>query len=609
MTTPTFPMAKSATRRVSAIGFGSMVESMIGYQSSRSDFSAPYRALAEWRTARLETMRTRFKVLDKLVELGCTNWDTADHYGDAEELIGNGSRGQGSAIKGRENTHIGLSVPSPTTLRRAHKCIRLPQSKLSIPPFVLDIEAKGHLLDTARELGIAVVAYTPTGTTCHADLPERDFPKFKEVGSTHNATGSQVALAFLLAQGDSIVPIPGSRTIEHQRRKHARGIIKLTPEEVASLRKAIEDGDTWRSVPARPTIPHRKLYTRAEEGARLGDACIENVSRASMRVLEPPLVGDGLLALEVPTLLKPATLFSLPTSLRDPSCFAHLRVASLDFGRAFEYSNSTWRPLVPNISLPPSLRELEILWFHASEENTIALVGRLCPNITALRLVFCTMFNRPRCIWWAGHQHSADHEHYLKGCGLAEVEIYARTVALALGALPNLKSIHLGVYFIPPRAINNHRTLPSHARYHPHRDSNRWLNHSPAQNATQFAAMWNAQHPGFPSPNIHLPCLADKKIWEASCPRCFRVWTDRVERAERLAATILAVELCSLKSVSFGSFVAERRTSPSEWMVCRSAGEDRVWVRAQRSGVDCRSVVPILFQRSGAKWVQVERPM
>ncbi|QRV73223.1 F-box-like domain protein [Ceratobasidium sp. AG-Ba] len=317
----------------------------------------------------------------------------------------------------------------------------------------------------------------------------------------------------------------------------------------------------------------------------------------------------GLLTLEVPTLLKPATLFSLPTSLRDPSCFAHLRVASLDFGRAFEYSNSTWRPLVPNISLPPSLRELEILWFHASEEDKIALVGRLCPNITALRLVFCTMFNRPRCIWWAGHQHSADHEHYLKGCGLAEVEIYARTVALALGALPNLKSIHLGVYFIPPRAINNHRTLPSHARYHPHRDSNRWLNHSPVQNATQFAAMWNAQHPGFPSPNIHLPCLADKKIWEASCPRCFRVWTDRVERAERLAATILAVELCSLKSVSFGSFVAERRTSPSEWMVCRSAGEDRVWVRAQRSGVDCRSVVPILFQRSGAKWVQVERPM
>ncbi|QRV88123.1 F-box-like domain protein [Ceratobasidium sp. AG-Ba] len=318
---------------------------------------------------------------------------------------------------------------------------------------------------------------------------------------------------------------------------------------------------------------------------------------------------SSLPALDILSLVHPLTLFKLSKSPRDLSRFTQLRFASLDFGCAFEYSNSTWRPIIPTISLPPCLQELEILWSHASEEDTIALVGRLCSNIVALRLEFCTMFNRPRCIWWAGHQQPADHEHYLKGCGLAEVEIYARAVALALGALPNLKSIHLGVYFIPPQAIDNHRTLPSHVRYHPHRDSKRWLNHSPAQNATQFAAMWNARHAGFPSPNIHLPCLADKKIWEASCPQCFHVWTDRVEGAERLAATILAVERRLLKSVSFGSFVAERRTSPSEWMVCRSNGEDRVWVRARRSGVDCRSVVPVLFQRSGAKWVQVEGPM
>ncbi|QRV88121.1 F-box-like domain protein [Ceratobasidium sp. AG-Ba] len=320
--------------------------------------------------------------------------------------------------------------------------------------------------------------------------------------------------------------------------------------------------------------------------------------------LEPSLPAPNMLSL-----VHPVTLFELSTSPRDLSRFTQLRFASLDFGCAFEYSDSTWRPLILTISLPPSLQELEILWSHASEEDTIALVGRLCPNIVALRLVFCTMFNRPRCVWWAGHQHPADHEHYLKGCGLAEVEIYARTVALALGALPNLSSVHLSVYFIPPQAIDAHRTQPLHLRYHPHRDSKRWLNHLHAQNATQFAAMWNAQHPGFPSPDVHIPCLADKGIWEAPCRECVRLWADRVEHAERLAATILAVEAWSLKSVSFGLFVAERRTSPSEWMVCRSTGEDRVWVRARRSGVDCRSVVPMLFQRSGETWVQVEGPM
>ncbi|QRV73224.1 aldo/keto reductase family protein [Ceratobasidium sp. AG-Ba] len=170
-------------------------------------------------------------------------------------------------VKEGKIRYIGLSVPSPTTLRRAHKVHPVAAIQVEYSPFVLDIEAKGHLLDTARELGIAVVAYTPTGTgllsghiTCHADLPERDFrrlspkfsdenfpailalaAKFKEVSSTHNATGSQVALAFLLAQGDSILPIPGSRTIEHNEENMLAAYIKLTPEEVASLRKAIEE--------------------------------------------------------------------------------------------------------------------------------------------------------------------------------------------------------------------------------------------------------------------------------------------------------------------------------------------------------------------------------
>ncbi|QRV88122.1 aldo/keto reductase family protein [Ceratobasidium sp. AG-Ba] len=170
-------------------------------------------------------------------------------------------------VKEGKIRYIGLSLPSPTTLRRAHKVHPVAAIQVEYSPSMLDVEAKGHLLDNARERGIAVVAYTPTGAgllsghiTCHADLPEHDFrrlspkfsdekfpailalaAKFKEVGSAHNTTGSQIALAFLLAQGDNVIPIPGSKTIEYNEENMLVEYIKLTPQEAASLRKAIEE--------------------------------------------------------------------------------------------------------------------------------------------------------------------------------------------------------------------------------------------------------------------------------------------------------------------------------------------------------------------------------
>ncbi|CUA69093.1 hypothetical protein RSOLAG22IIIB_03771 [Rhizoctonia solani] len=271
---------------------------------------------------------TRFKVLDRLVELGCTNWDTADIYGDSEELIGKwfkrtGKRNQiflatkfGITAQGPNGTpeyikqqlnrslellgvdkidlyylhrvdqktpiettvgtlaefvkagkirYIGLSEPSPATLRRAHKVHPIAAIQVEYSPFVLDIEQKGHLLETARELGVAVVAYSPLGRgvltgqiKSNADLPDDDFrkniPKYseanfpkitslvnkiKDIGKNHNATPGQVTLAFLLAQGDDVIPIPGTKNIKYAEENIAALKIQLTSEEIKAIRQAI----------------------------------------------------------------------------------------------------------------------------------------------------------------------------------------------------------------------------------------------------------------------------------------------------------------------------------------------------------------------------------
>ncbi|QRV78470.1 aldo/keto reductase family protein [Ceratobasidium sp. AG-Ba] len=306
-----YPTRKIGADRVSAIGFGAMGIGGFAYGSAGDDES-------------------RFRVLDKLVELGCTNWDTADIYGDSEELIGKwfkrtgkrdqiflaskfgvtpgGMRGDPEYVKASierslnllgvgtidlyyvhridptvpieitmhalvdlvkvgKIRYIGLSAPSPNTLRRAHKIHPIAAIQVEYSPFVMEIEEKGHLLETARELGVAVVAYSPIGKgllsgqiTCHADLPDNDFrrifPKYsdanfptilalgkklKELGSAHNATAGQVALAFLLAQGDDIIPIPGTKNIKYVEENVKAAYIKLSQEEVDSIRRAINE--------------------------------------------------------------------------------------------------------------------------------------------------------------------------------------------------------------------------------------------------------------------------------------------------------------------------------------------------------------------------------
>ncbi|KAG8751545.1 hypothetical protein FRC12_012393, partial [Ceratobasidium sp. 428] len=162
-----------------------------------------------------------------------------------------------------------LSEPSPATLRRAHKVHPIAAIQVEYSPFILDIEKKGHLLDTARELGVTVIAYSPLGrglltgqVTSHDDIPEDDFrkniPKYsqanfpkilslvskiREIGARHNATPGQVSLAFMLAQGDDVIPIPGTRTIRYAEENIGALKVSLSPEEIKTIRDAIAESE------------------------------------------------------------------------------------------------------------------------------------------------------------------------------------------------------------------------------------------------------------------------------------------------------------------------------------------------------------------------------
>jgi aryl-alcohol dehydrogenase-like predicted oxidoreductase len=129
----------------------------------------------------------------------------------------------------------------------------------------LDIEQNG-LLDACRELGVAVVCYAPLGRgflTGHFksadDFPEGDirrllprfskdnFPNnlkvveaFEEIARSKGANVSALTLAWLLAQGDDIIPIPGTTKPRNLETNIQALSITLTPEENAKIRAVVE---------------------------------------------------------------------------------------------------------------------------------------------------------------------------------------------------------------------------------------------------------------------------------------------------------------------------------------------------------------------------------
>ncbi|MEO3928403.1 aldo/keto reductase [Micromonosporaceae bacterium B7E4] len=155
--------------------------------------------------------------------------------------------------------YIGLSEAGPATIRRAHAVhpVAAVQSEYSL--WTRDPEA--DVLPVLRELGIGLVGYSPLGhgfltgnirslDGLDADDWRRTNPRFtggnlernlrvvdevRAVATEAGATPAQVALAWLLTQGDDINPIPGTRRVERLEENLAADGIRLTPDQVGRL--------------------------------------------------------------------------------------------------------------------------------------------------------------------------------------------------------------------------------------------------------------------------------------------------------------------------------------------------------------------------------------
>ncbi|KAI9049665.1 hypothetical protein LZ554_006690 [Drepanopeziza brunnea f. sp. 'monogermtubi'] len=292
-----------------------------------------------------ESDEERFKVLDRAYALGETFWDSADIYGDSEELVGKwfaktGKRndiflatkfankivGSGHEMKrsidsspeyckqacekslkrlgvetidlyychrvdGKtpiERTieamvelkkagkikYLGLSEVSSDTLRRAEKVHHIDAVQIEYSPFATDIEQPQiNLLATCRELGIATVAYSPLGRglltgvyKSPADFEDGDFRKFSPRFSDENfpknlklvdgiqrlakkkgCTAGQLTLAWLMAQGDDILPIPGTKKVKYLEENLGALDVKLTVEEVKEIRQLVDNAEVHGS--------------------------------------------------------------------------------------------------------------------------------------------------------------------------------------------------------------------------------------------------------------------------------------------------------------------------------------------------------------------------
>ncbi|KII86675.1 hypothetical protein PLICRDRAFT_163919 [Plicaturopsis crispa FD-325 SS-3] len=185
------------------------------------------------------------------------------HRADATVPIEKTVGAMAELVKAGKVKYLGLSECSATTLRRAHAVHPIAAIQVEYSPFTLDIEDdRLAVLRTARELGVAIIAYSPLGRGLITgqyksvdDFEEGDFrrmvPRYqnenfpnilkladglKKVGEKHGATAGQVALAWLLAQGPDVIPIPGTRQVKYLEENLGALKVKLTPEDVAEVR-------------------------------------------------------------------------------------------------------------------------------------------------------------------------------------------------------------------------------------------------------------------------------------------------------------------------------------------------------------------------------------
>ena len=175
-----------------------------------------------------------------------------------EETIG----AMAQLVKEGKIRYLGMSEASPATLRRAAKVH--PISALQTEYSLWTRDPEDEVLPTCRELGIGFVAYSPLGRGFltgqfrkFEDLPQDDYrrtsPRFQgenfqknldllheveELAKKKNCTPSQLALAWVHAQGEDIFPIPGTKRRKYLEENAAAVDVKLTAEDFKQLNKA-----------------------------------------------------------------------------------------------------------------------------------------------------------------------------------------------------------------------------------------------------------------------------------------------------------------------------------------------------------------------------------
>jgi len=180
-----------------------------------------------------------------------------------EETVG----AMAELVRAGKVRHLGLSEAAPETIRRAHATHPITALQTEYSLWTRDVE-ENDVLGTVRELGIGFVAYSPLGRgfltgrfKTFEDLPADDFrrrnPRFQGENFDHNlelvreveqmarakaVTPGQLALAWVLARGDDIVPIPGTKHVTYLEENVAAAGVELSKADVERLDAVIPVG-------------------------------------------------------------------------------------------------------------------------------------------------------------------------------------------------------------------------------------------------------------------------------------------------------------------------------------------------------------------------------
>ena len=179
-----------------------------------------------------------------------------------EETVG----AMAELVRAGKVRYLGLSEAAPETIRRAHAVH--PISALQTEYSLWSRDPEDAIFGTVRQLGISFVAYSPLGRGFLTgqikrpeDLAPDDFrlrsPRFQnenfqrnlrlvavveEMARAKGCTAAQLALAWVLAQGPDIIPIPGTKRRKYLKENIAAVSVSLTPEDLAHLNRAAPVG-------------------------------------------------------------------------------------------------------------------------------------------------------------------------------------------------------------------------------------------------------------------------------------------------------------------------------------------------------------------------------